>query len=148
LPEELDSVDAHLDAAEAASELRIVVGRLVRRLRAENTLPISQGAVLARLHRDGPQTTSSLAVAERMRPQSMAQTIAELEADGLVARTPDPADRRQVLIELTAAGRRALDDDRARREGWLAGAIERELTKAEQATLTRAVALLRRLADS
>ena len=49
--------------------------------------------------------------AERVRPQSMAQTIAELEADGLVDRTPDPNDRRQILIEPDATRGR----ERARR---------------------------------
>jgi DNA-binding MarR family transcriptional regulator len=129
----------------SASELRIVLGQLVRRLRAEHTLPLSQGMVLARLDREGPRTTSALAAAERMRPQSMAQTVADLQTAGLVARRPDPIDRRQILIELTDDGRQMLYDDRRRREGWLARAIEAELTDDEQETLIRAVPLLRRL---
>src|SRR4051794_21402686 len=107
----------------SASDLRIVLGQLVRRLRAEHRLPLSQGTVLAQLEREGPATTSSLAVTERVRPQSMTQTIADLETDALVSRTPDPADRRQVLIAITDQGRAALDEDRGRREGWLAEAI-------------------------
>src|SRR5271169_3122338 len=105
---------------DSAGELRIVLGQLVRRLRAEHRFPISQAIVLSRLEREGPMTTSTLASAERVRPQSMAHTVAELEADGLVDRTPDPDDRRQILIELTGRGREALADERARREGWLA----------------------------
>ena len=93
----------------AASELRIVLGQLVRRLRAQNTLPISQGTVLARLEQDGAQTTSTLAAVERMRPQSMAQTVRELETAGLVTRHPDPGDRRRVLVE---AHREAWDHPR------------------------------------
>jgi DNA-binding MarR family transcriptional regulator len=134
------------DVTRAASELRNVLGRLVRRLRVENTLPITQGTVLARLERDGPQTTSALAAAERMRPQSMAQTVKELEAGGLVVRRPDARDRRRLLVELTGRGRRALTSDRTRREGWLAETIARQLTPAEQQTLVRAIALLERLA--
>lgn len=133
-----------LDLTRSASELRIVLGQLIRRLRAENTFSISQVAVLARLDREGPQTTSGLATAERVRPQSMAQTVAELQAAGLVSRTPDPADRRQVLIALTAQGRETLSADRRRREGWLAEAMAK-LTPEEQETLIRAVPLLRRL---
>ncbi len=121
-----------------------MLGQLIRRLRAENTFSISQGAVLARLDREGPQTTSSLATAERVRPQSMAQTVAELQAAGLVSRTPDPTDRRQVLITPTAEGRETLAADRRRREGWLAEAMSK-LTAEEQETLIRAVPLLRRL---
>jgi len=124
-----------------------VLGQLIRRLRAEHTFSISQGVVLARLDREGPQTTSALAAAERVRPQSMAQTVAELQAAGLVSRTPDPTDGRRVLIELTARGRETLGADRRRREGWLAEAMAAELTPDEQETLIRAVPLLRRLAQ-
>ena len=134
--------------AGTAGELRIVLGQLVRRLRAENSFSISQGAVLARLDRDGPQTTSALAAAERVRPQSMAQTVAELQAAGLVGRRPDPLDGRRILIELTERGHDTLVDDRQRREGWLARAIVTELTAEEQDVLMRAVPLLRRLTQS
>jgi len=126
----------------------MVLGQLVRRLRAENGFPISQGAVLARLEREGPQTTSTLAAGERVRPQSMAHTVAELQAAGLVARRPHPLDRRQILIELTDQGSRTLADDRRRREGWLARAISTELSADEREILIRAVPLLRRLAQS
>lgn len=78
----------------------------------------------------------------------MAQTVAELEAAGLIARRPDPLDRRQALIELTEKGRQELTEDRAAREGWLADAIEARLTPEEQAILIQAVELLRRLAET
>jgi DNA-binding MarR family transcriptional regulator len=134
--------------ARSASELRIVLGQLVRRLRAENTFPLSHGTVLARLEREGPQTTSALAAAEHVRPQSMAHTIAELQAAGFVARRPHPLDRRQILIELTDRGLERLTEDRRRREGWLAEAIATELSAAEQEILAQAVPLLRRLTQS
>ncbi len=132
-------------ASRTASELRLVLGQLVRRLRVENSFPISHGTVLARLEREGPQTASDLAAAERVRPQSMAQTVAELQTAGLVARRPHPLDRRRILIELTAEGEAALADDRRRREGWLAQAIESELAPEEQDALARVVPLLQRL---
>jgi len=134
--------------AAAAGELRLVLGQLVRRLRREYTFPVAQATVLSRLDREGPQTTSALAAAERVRPQSMAQTIAELAADELVARHPDPADGRQILIELTEQGRDRLHEERRRREGWLAEAIAAELTAEEQQVLIAAVPLLRRLSES
>ena len=131
---------------QAASELRIVLGQLVRRLRAQNTLPVSQATVLARLEQEGAQTASDLATAERMRPQSMAHTIKELETAALVTRRGDPRDGRRRLIELTEGGRHALTTDRTRRESWLANAISTDLTEDEQVTLIRAVELLQRLA--
>src|SRR5690242_9166914 len=93
------------DPALLASDLRVVLGQLIRRLRAEHRFSLSQGAVLGRLDREGPQSVSDLAVSERVRPQSMAQTVSDLESDGLVARHPDPADRRRALVELTGDGR-------------------------------------------
>jgi DNA-binding MarR family transcriptional regulator len=141
-------VSPRADAGNAASELRIVLGQLVRRLRAENTFPVSQGMVLARLEREGPSTTSALAAAELVRPQSMTQTLAELGAAGFVARRPDPEDGRQILIELTDRGRAVLAEDRARREGWLAGVIEADLTTQEREVLLEAIGILRRLAES
>jgi DNA-binding MarR family transcriptional regulator len=131
-----------------ASDLRVVLGQLVRRLRAEHRFPLSQGAVLGRLDRDGPQSTSDLAVAERVRPQSMAQTLGDLEADDLIVRRPDPDDGRRVLIELSDSGRRALEQDRRHREGWLARSIEEELSDEEQEVLAQAVVLLQRLGRS
>jgi DNA-binding MarR family transcriptional regulator len=125
-----------------------VLAELVRRLRAENSFSISQGSVLARLEREGPQTTSSLAAAERVRPQSMAHTVAELQAAGFVARRPHPLDRRQILIEVTESGHAKLVEDRRRREGWLAEAIATELSPEEREVILQAVPLLRRLADS
>ncbi len=141
------NVTADSDAARTASELRLVIGRLVRRLRVEHTFSISHAAVLGRLERGGAQTASELAVAERVRPQSMAQTIAELAGEGLVTRRPDPADRRQTLIELTDAGRETLERERTRREGFLAMAIAQGLSRSEQEILARAVPLLGRIAD-
>ncbi len=134
------------EVASAAGELRIVLGQLVRRLRAEYTLPVAHASVLSRLDREGAQTTSALAAAERVRPQSMAQTLAELETAGLIDRRPDPADGRRVLIELTPGGRERVLEARGRREDWLAAAIAEELEPDEQQTLLAAVPLLRRLA--
>jgi DNA-binding MarR family transcriptional regulator len=139
---------ATVDAALVASELRGVLGALIRRLRSENRLPLTQGAVLSRLDREGPRSVSELALAERVRPQSMAQAVGDLERDGLVARSPDPLDRRRAVVEMTVEGRATLETDRAQREGWLAQAIVEQLSPAEQAALMEAVAVLRRLAES
>jgi len=135
------------DPALLASELRLILGRLVRRLRAEGRLPLAQMAVLGRLDRGGPATVSALATAERVRPQSMSQTVGELEGDGLVVRHPDPTDRRQLLVDLTEAGMATLTAERRHREGRLARAIAEDLSPAERAALESALEPLRRLAD-
>lgn len=136
-----------LDTARLASDLRVVLGQLLRRLRAEHRFSLSHGAVLGRLDREGPRSVSDLASAERIRPQSMAQTVGELEAEGLVSRRPDPDDRRRALVELTEQGVTVLAADRREREGWLARGIAEGLSPEEQRVLIEAVGLLRRLAD-
>jgi DNA-binding MarR family transcriptional regulator len=136
-----------LHTAELAHELRDTLARLVRRLRQEPGPPAPQLTVLARLDREGAASVSDLAAAERMRPQSMAQTVGDLERAGLVSRRPDPADRRRLFVELTPGGVELLHTTQARREGWLTDALERELTAEERALLTEAVALLGRVAD-
>ena len=128
-----------------ASELRLVLGQLVRRLRAEYAFPVAQASVLSRLDREGPQAASTLAAAERVRPQSMAETLGELQSAGLIERRPDPDDRRRSLVELTKLGRERVLEGRGRREDWLAAAIAAELSPEEQRTLLAAVPLLQRL---
>jgi len=135
------------NSARVASDLRVVLGRLVRRLRAEHRFPLSHGAVLGRLDREGPQSVSELAAKERVRPQSMAQTVADLESDGYVARSPDPDDRRRALVALTDTGRTVLEGERRKREGWLAQALEERLSEHERGVIAEAVEILRRLAD-
>jgi DNA-binding MarR family transcriptional regulator len=139
--------DPDPDPALLASELRDVLGQLVRRLRAQHRFPLAQGTVLGRLDRQGAMGVSDLAAAERVRPQSMAQTVADLEATGMVTRRPDPGDGRRALVELTTDGRTALEADRRDREGWMARIIAEDLEAEDRAALRRSVELLRRLAD-
>ena len=136
------------DTALLASELRVVLGQLMRRLRAEHRFSLTQGSVLGRLDREGPRSVSELATADRVRPQSMAQAVAELEAEGLVSRRPDPGDGRRALVELTEQGLAVLQAERRQREGWLAQAIAEGFTEREQEVLEEAVGLLRQLADT
>ena len=136
-----------VDTTMLASELRLALGHLTRRLRAEHRFSISQGAVLGRLDREGTSSIGDLALAERVRPQSMAQTVSDLEAEGLIARRPDPADGRRTLVELTEQGLETLEHDRRKREGWLAAALD-QLSPAEQRALVRALEILRRVSES
>jgi DNA-binding MarR family transcriptional regulator len=137
-----------LDTSRLASELRIVLGQLIRRLRAEHRFSLSQVGVLGRLDREGTMSIGDMAIAERVRPQSMTQTISDLEALGLIARRSDPTDGRRTLVELTDEGLQTLQADRRHREGWLAGAITEDLSPDERQVLGEAIVLLTRLADS
>jgi DNA-binding MarR family transcriptional regulator len=140
-------VPTKTDIAPLAADLRVAVGQLVRRLRSENVFPLTQTWVLGRIDREGPASVSDLAQAMRVRPQSMAQTVGDLEADGMVERNPDPDDRRRALVSLTEAGQARIEADRAAREGWLVKALE-ELPDSDRETVERSVELLSRLADA
>ena len=135
------------DIAPLAADLRVAVGQLIRRLRSENLYPLTQLWVLGRLEREGPGSVSELAQALRVRPQSMAQTVGDLEAEAMVERNPDPTDRRRALVSLTEAGRARILADRAAREGWLVKALE-ELPEDDRETIERSIEILARLADA
>lgn len=107
----------------------------------------SQLATLKRVEQDGPLTVSALAVAEHVRPQSMAATVAALADEGFVAREPDPTDGRKTLISITANGRDLLTAIPAQREAWLTTVIEQHLSPAERKALAKAAQIMERLAD-
>ncbi|WP_031335260.1 MarR family winged helix-turn-helix transcriptional regulator [Rhodopseudomonas sp. B29] len=133
-----------------AADLHSLVGKLKRRLREQATigdLTPSQVSVLKRLDKDGPATTSALARAEAMRPQSMAAIITALEAAGLVSGSPDPADKRQTLLSLTDNCRTWVREGRAVRQDWLSRQIETRLSTEEIQLVAAALPLLQRLAD-
>ncbi|MBZ4319570.1 MarR family winged helix-turn-helix transcriptional regulator [Streptomyces huiliensis] len=135
---------------ETASRIRVLTGRLARRLRAagdRTDLTLSQSAVLSRLDRHGPATTVELARAEHVRPQSMGTTLAGLEEAGLIERSPHPSDRRQVLISLAPEGLRRLREARGVREGWIAQALAERFDERERAVVTEAIGLLERLTE-
>jgi DNA-binding MarR family transcriptional regulator len=141
-------------AVAAARDVRVVIMRLRRRLRevastAQATeLTGAQTSVLALLSKgEGSWTASALAASERVRPQSMAATVAALEAAGLVRRDPDPTDGRRQLVSLTEAGSQHAAGDQAARHEWLNRAMNDHLTEAERRTVIDAMALLDQLAQ-
>jgi DNA-binding MarR family transcriptional regulator len=130
-----------------ASDLYLFAAQLLRRQRAGSVFPAHQLMALARLSREGASTTSRLALAERVRQQSMAQTVADLTANDLVRRRPDPTDGRKVLLEITEEGEAVLQRERQARMAWLAAAIDERLDAEERLLLDKAVALLDRLLE-
>jgi DNA-binding MarR family transcriptional regulator len=136
--------------AALAAELRIVIGRLIRRVRDQadvGDLTWSQISILKHLDQAGPATVTTLARAEGVRPQSIGATIAVLEQAGLVAGSPDPRDGRQTILSITPACRALIDTSRAAREDWLFNAIDTKFSREEQQHLLHAVDLLKRLLE-
>src|SRR5258706_7251700 len=138
-------------ASALAGDLRVLIGKLKRRVREQahlGDLTWSQLSVLSRLERDGPATVTALAKAEGMRPQSMGANVSALEAAGLVSGAPDPKDGRQSILSLTPACRDWIKAGPAAHADWLFRAVRANLSPDEQDELASALELLKRLVDS
>jgi DNA-binding MarR family transcriptional regulator len=136
-----------------AVALRIAISRLARRIRAERAagglpeLSDTQFAALAVLVRHATMTPGELAEHEKVQPPSMTRVIAVLEERGLLTRAAHPADKRQVALTATAAGRSLVEQVRRLREAWLARRL-RELSTQERSVLRAAAPVLEKLSQS
>jgi DNA-binding MarR family transcriptional regulator len=132
-------------------DLVLAIKRVRSRLRAESPSSggwtISQLSTLARIIERGPVTASALAQSEHVRPQSIAELVAGLRAEGLVRTTPDPSDGRKVLLTATPEGVAVIEEVRASRAAWLARALDAVVAPEERADVARTVELLNRLAE-
>jgi DNA-binding MarR family transcriptional regulator len=89
----------------------------------------------------GPLTLGELAAAEGVRSATMTGIVNGLEAGRLVRRRRHASDGRAVLIEATAAGRRVLEQARARRIDLVASKLA-ELPASDLELLWQAAELL------
>jgi DNA-binding MarR family transcriptional regulator len=132
------------------SALRVGVMRLARRIRLERSsedLSLNQLAVLGTLLRSGELALGELAAIERVKPPSITRTVNCLVDAGLVTRRPHATDGRQVMVDLTERARDVLDEDRRRRDLWLARRLD-ELGPEDRELLRRVAPLLDALAAS
>ena len=108
---------------------------------SEHGLTHSDWDLLGALLRKQPRSAGQLAKIAELSSGAMTNRLDRLEEAGLIRRLPDPDDRRGVLAELTAKGRRAYNaaaSAGAADEAFIASA----LSKSEQKELNT---LLRRL---
>jgi DNA-binding MarR family transcriptional regulator len=135
---------------DTAVHLRDAIVRTSRRLRqeaaTETGLSPATTAALATINRSGPLTPSELAELERVKRPTMTRTLVCLEREGLIERTPDPADGRSSLVAVNDAGRERLTRLRRRKSAYLARRL-RKLDPGEVETLARAAALLERMRE-
>ena len=108
------------------ARLALVTGRLNRRLRTAGG-GLSHGllSALATISKQGPLRLAELAQVEQVSAPSTTRLVAELEAKGLVSRTPDPDDGRAILISVTEAGQRTVLVARSARADVMAELLER-----------------------
>lgn len=140
---ELDSANPEL------ADLMQAIGRFIRHMRSAavgHGLSMTESMALARLEREGPATTAELARAESVRPQSMGATVATLEEAGLIARAPDPADGRRMILSITARGVELRRQTAEAKHAWLAERMA-SLDAGERETLFAAGRILRRVVE-
>jgi DNA-binding MarR family transcriptional regulator len=135
-----------------ASELRIALGRISRRLRklyteTEPGVGFLSLAVMNRIEREGTMSPGSLASDEGVTSAAIAACLKSLEELRLVRREPDATDGRRVLVSLTPAGKQTL---RRRDEASVARleTVLRSFSASERRALAAAVPLLEKLASA
>jgi DNA-binding MarR family transcriptional regulator len=135
-------------AAQLATLLRDAITRLNRRVRQARPvgdLTLTQLSALTSLQLAGALTPRELADIERVQPPTMTKIVGKLEERGLVARTPHPSDRRQVILAATEQGRAVYAQFERVRDVWLAARLA-ELTPDERDVLHRAAEILQQMA--
>src|SRR5690242_3633112 len=121
---------------------------LAQRMRAERPrdgTTLSMISAMSHLGREGAMTAGRLAALQRAKPQTVTRTLARLTELGWIERSPGQDDRRQILVELTPAGRERLAADMRPRVAWLDRAME-SLSPTEREVLRLAGQLMSQLA--
>ncbi|HEU0103544.1 MAG TPA: MarR family transcriptional regulator [Mycobacteriales bacterium] len=133
---------------DVATRLRGTIARTERLLARQTTgsLTRTQFSVLGALARAGRLRLAVLVEREGVNPTMLSRIVGALEADGLLARSPDPDDGRAVVLEVTDAGRELYQ----RLQGERAALIEdylRSLPPAQNRRLVEALPVLEGLAQ-
>jgi DNA-binding MarR family transcriptional regulator len=136
-----------LDTAMHVHSAALRLLRAVRTADAETGVSAPKLSALSVLTFGGAMSLSALAKAEQVRAPTMSKLVADLEAEGLVAKRADKTDKRGVRIEVTAKGRALMEEGRKKRLALLTKRLTR-LSAAERAELHNAADLMLRLASS
>jgi len=131
-----------------ASDLRLAVGRLARKVRLSETsgLTPSQLSALATIDQIGRARLCDVAAAEGVSAPTATRIVSAIEKLGLVARADDSEDRRATRIAVTPAGRAALRRIRSNRTAFLQQRLQR-LGEHDLAVLRAALPVLISLSE-
>lgn len=136
--------------AEELAEAFLGVGQLLRaRARSHRGgqrrpagLTFARAALLAALDTDGPQRMGQLAHRVGVVPRTVTPMVDALEDEGLLAREPDPDDRRATLLRITDEGTAELSRTRSDRRSAV-DEVFAALSEEERSTLADALGKLR-----
>lgn len=132
----------------AGDDLGEAFGAVARRLRtaamaafaAYDVTPAQVRAIRVLDHHGGVRS-KELAEHLRIAPRSATEVVDALEAKGLATRTPDPADRRAVLVALTDKGQ-DLSGEMRRLRGAESDRLFERLSATDRADLARILSKL------
>lgn len=127
---------------DAAAELALLAGKLVRQLRRGAAIPISY-RVLATLDDIGPAGISQLAAADGISQPTMSAQVAALVEDGYITKAPHPTDARAQVLSLTDAGRAYLRENRER----ITSIVRGRLSGHSEAEIATAIAVFKSLTE-
>jgi DNA-binding MarR family transcriptional regulator len=131
---------------EALSEALMAVARQLREKSAETLAPWGITPAYLRalrtLARHETMRLSELSDRLQIAPRTATEVVDALQAQDLVRRRPDPADRRAILVEVTERGTDTLAEIRAT-SGTEAGRVFARLGPADRAGLARILSKLR-----
>lgn len=125
--------------------LLATAARLVQRRQDEALAPLglTRAAVIAlEAVAPRPLNQEQLAAKVHVQSQTLGRVLARLESQGLVTRTRNETDRRQLQVELTEAGKEALDAAREAENSAFPAAMDVEGWEILQQQLARFVASL------
>ncbi|MGO1076893.1 MarR family winged helix-turn-helix transcriptional regulator [Inquilinus sp. CA228] len=133
-----------------AEAMRPALARLYRRIRRETQdgdISPLQNLLLVLIIKSPGIGVGALAEIEGLRGPTVSGHVKQLEAAGLVARTPpDPEDRRRSGLVATEEGVRRAEALRRQRTDWLARRLD-HLSPAERQAIAAAIPALVRLGE-
>ncbi len=107
------------------------------------SITVEQFHILRHIRR-GEGSVSELARAKRVSRAAISQAVDALVERGLIARAPNPADRRHIFLTLTPEGTALLEAIFEETRGWMMELLA-PLSEDELQTLLSAMQMLRRL---
>jgi DNA-binding MarR family transcriptional regulator len=136
---------------DTAGTLRVVIGRLSRRLRPTPTaiaagLTPTRISVLLSVVREGRVRLADLADSEGINPTQLSRAVAHLLESGLIERSSDEGDRRAAWVKPTVAGKRLAERIRGERTDALNVALA-EISPEQRRLIADALPALEQLAE-
>lgn len=130
-PPTRDQVDAVMRTA------RVLVGLTARSFAAiEDRVTLPQLRIMVMIASRGPLNLGGIAAGLDVHPSNASRACDRLVAAGLLDRRDDPADRRNLLLQLTEAGSRLVDEVTAQRRRAIQDTLEKMPARQRRSLVT------------